>query len=271
MAKTSAVPGWQLAVVILTGTVVGVVAVTCLYWARTVFIPVALAIFLTFLLAPLVTRASAVRGLEAIAFGAPGRHAGGGGAGWRPMAGHRPGHQLGRRSAEVHGEYQKEGHIAASSSPRESVTSGLDKMIQDIVVAWNPKPASRDGKYKDKENDEKPPVLVAEKQPTAVVIESESPTWLARLPALLSSLLETLGGLALALVLVIFMLLSRQVTVIRGPFFRRQRRDGPQCGSYQGFLGHRQQPLVLHLPILRKPGGAARHGRPSRRPSLPRC
>jgi predicted PurR-regulated permease PerM len=48
-------PGWQLALLILTGTVVGVVVVTCLYWAQTVFIPVAAAVFLTFLLAPLVT------------------------------------------------------------------------------------------------------------------------------------------------------------------------------------------------------------------------
>ena len=55
VAKTSAVPGWQLALVILTGTVVGVVVVSCLYWAQTVFIPVALAVFLTFLLAPRVT------------------------------------------------------------------------------------------------------------------------------------------------------------------------------------------------------------------------
>ena len=53
MAKTSATPGWQLALLILTSTVVGVVVVTCLYWARTVFIPVALAVFLTVLLAPL--------------------------------------------------------------------------------------------------------------------------------------------------------------------------------------------------------------------------
>ena len=43
-----------------------------------------------------------------------------------------------------------------------------------------------------------------------MVLESESPTWLARLPALLSSLLETLGGLALSLVLVVFMLLKRE-------------------------------------------------------------
>ena len=55
MVKASAVPDWQLALLILTGTVVGVVVVTCLYWAQTIFIPVALAVFLTVLLAPLVT------------------------------------------------------------------------------------------------------------------------------------------------------------------------------------------------------------------------
>src|ERR1700693_3941944 len=55
MAKVSATPGWQRALVLLTGTVVGVVVVSCLYWAQVVFIPVALAVFLTFLLAPLVT------------------------------------------------------------------------------------------------------------------------------------------------------------------------------------------------------------------------
>jgi predicted PurR-regulated permease PerM len=55
MAKVSAAPGWQRALIVLIGTVVGVVVISCLYWAQTVFIPVALAVFLTFLLAPLVT------------------------------------------------------------------------------------------------------------------------------------------------------------------------------------------------------------------------
>jgi hypothetical protein len=55
VTKTSAIPAWQLALLILTGTVVGVIVVKCLYWALTIFIPVALAVFLTFLLAPLIT------------------------------------------------------------------------------------------------------------------------------------------------------------------------------------------------------------------------
>ena len=55
VTKTSTGAGWQRAIVTLTGTVVGVVVIVTLYWAQSVFIPVALAAFLTFLLSPLVT------------------------------------------------------------------------------------------------------------------------------------------------------------------------------------------------------------------------
>ena len=55
VTKTSAGAGWQRAVITLTGTVVGVVVIATLYWAQSVFIPVALAAFLTFLLSPFVT------------------------------------------------------------------------------------------------------------------------------------------------------------------------------------------------------------------------
>ena len=47
---------WQRAIVLLSGTVISVVAITVLYFAQSIFIPVALAIFLTFLLNPLVSR-----------------------------------------------------------------------------------------------------------------------------------------------------------------------------------------------------------------------
>ncbi len=49
MATVSATPVWQRTLIVLTSTVVGVVVVGCLYWAQTVLIPVALAVFLTFL------------------------------------------------------------------------------------------------------------------------------------------------------------------------------------------------------------------------------
>ena len=88
---------------------------------------------------------------------------------------------------------------------RGSVTSGLEKMIQEISGAWNPPTAKPGAEARGQTGRSR-----LSDKPTAVVLESESPTWLARLPALLSSLLETLGGLALALVLVVFMLLKRE-------------------------------------------------------------
>src|SRR5690242_9273672 len=56
MSKPSGGAAWQRAIVTLTGTVIGVVVIGTLYWAQAVFIPVALAGFLTFLLSPLVSR-----------------------------------------------------------------------------------------------------------------------------------------------------------------------------------------------------------------------
>ena len=56
MSKPTVGAGWQRAVVTLAGTVVGVVVIGTLYSAQSVFIPVALAVFLTFLLGPLVNR-----------------------------------------------------------------------------------------------------------------------------------------------------------------------------------------------------------------------
>lgn len=49
---------WQRALIALSATVVTAVLVALLYWARGVFIPVALAIFLAFVLSPVVTRLS---------------------------------------------------------------------------------------------------------------------------------------------------------------------------------------------------------------------
>lgn len=56
MTKGSGGSDWQRSIVLLSGTVIAVVAVTVLYWAQSIFIPVALAIFLTFLLNPVVAR-----------------------------------------------------------------------------------------------------------------------------------------------------------------------------------------------------------------------
>lgn len=202
MAKISAVPDRQLAVLILTGTVVGAVVVTCLYWARTVFIPVAMAVFLTFLLAPLITalQRRGLRRLPSVLLVVILAAAVLGGGVWLITA------QVTNLAGDVpqYTEHIKDKVKLLRHLGQGTITSGLEKMIQDITGEWNFPAGSREG-----EDGEKPAGLAPEK-PTAVVLQAESPTWLARLPAFLSSLLETLGGLALALVLVVFMLLKRE-------------------------------------------------------------
>lgn len=202
MAKTSATPGWQIALLILTGTVVGVVVVTCLYWARTVIIPVALAVFLAFLLAPLVAalQRRGLRRLPSVLLVVMLAGALLGGVVWlvtaqvTSLAGEVP-----KYTDNIKAKVKSLRHLGQGS-----VTSGLEKMIQDITGEWNLPAAGEEGEDGDK------PAVAALEKPTSVVLEPESPTWLARMPALLSSLLETLGGLALALVLVVFILLKRE-------------------------------------------------------------
>src|SRR6266487_6644638 len=50
MAAHRSMMAWQRALIVLSGTLVGVVMVVCLYLARAICIPVALAIFLSFVL-----------------------------------------------------------------------------------------------------------------------------------------------------------------------------------------------------------------------------
>lgn len=54
VARVHPVPMWQRAVILLSGTVVGLVIVLGLQWGRPVLIPIALAVLLTFLLNPIV-------------------------------------------------------------------------------------------------------------------------------------------------------------------------------------------------------------------------
>lgn len=55
MSRKAFTPTWQRALLVLTGTFVVVVVIAALYWGRAIFIPLALAIFLTFVLSPLAT------------------------------------------------------------------------------------------------------------------------------------------------------------------------------------------------------------------------
>ncbi|MHB1426506.1 MAG: AI-2E family transporter [Gemmataceae bacterium] len=202
MAKTSVAPGWQRALIALTGTVVGVVVVSCLYWAQRVFIPVALAVFLAFLLAPLVSflqrrhlgrtlSVAVVVLLAALLLS---------GFVWvftievRSIVSELP----------KYTENIKEKIRSFREMGEGSATERLKTMIQDISREWKSQPASTDGGAVDS------PAAGVPDKPPAVVMEADSSPWLSWLSALLSPVMESLGSLALALVLVVFMLLKRE-------------------------------------------------------------
>ena len=149
------------------------VVVTCLYWAQTVFIPVALAVFLTVLLAPLVTalQRRGLRRLPSVLLVVMLAAAVLGGGVWlvtaqvTSLAGEVP-----KYTENIKAKVKSLRHLGQGS-----VTSGLEKMINEITREWNLPAASQEGKHRDK------PAVAASEKPTAVVLEPESSTWLARI------------------------------------------------------------------------------------------
>lgn len=194
MAKVSAAPGWQRSLVVLTGTVVGVVVVSCLYWAQIVFVPIALAVFLTFLLAPLVTilqrrhlgrlpSVILVVVLAALVLG---------GVVWLVTV------EVASLSENFPTYTENiQGRIRSlRQEGKGSIIEQLEMMIQVLSSEWETPPAGSGA--------------VAPATPSAVMIQPHRSPWLSGLTALLWPIVETLGGLALALVLAVFMLLKRE-------------------------------------------------------------
>jgi predicted PurR-regulated permease PerM len=203
VATVSTTPVWQRSLVVLTGTVLSGVVVGCLYWAQTVFIPVALAVFLTFLLAPLVSlvqqrglrRTPAVILVVLLASLVLLSFVGLVMIEVRSVAGDLP-------------QYTKniKGKIKSFEEMAEG-TAGIGKIIKDVTTQWNLEPVQP-----NEREAEKPavPANISPEKISTVIIQPESSAWLSRLPSLLVPVAEVLGGLGLALVLVVFMLLHRE-------------------------------------------------------------
>lgn len=202
MAKVSAVPSWQRALIVLSGTVVSVVVIAALYWAQVVFIPLALAVFLAFLLNPTV-RFLQHRGVGRIPSVILVVLLAGlflGGLGW--VGAHQVAGLLDEfpdYTANIKRKTESLQEWGAGSGP-------LSEMIDDIARQLKRKPVDAD--------EPTPNRVPAGMQPTGhpapVVLQPESPGWLGRLPHYVGPALETLGSLALALVLAVFMLLKRE-------------------------------------------------------------
>lgn len=207
MAKASAVPQWQRALVALSATVIGVVVVGVLYWAQVVFIPLALAVFLAFLLNPLM-RVLQRRGLGRIASVIVVVLLAAlllGGLGWLvtwQMTGLLA--KLPDYTTNIHGKIQSLREMGSGSER-------LEKMIEEVGGAWTSKLPVKEGDAPDKPLAE---TVLSAGQPPAAVLQPQSLPWLGRLWGYFGSAAETVGGLALglglALVLVVFMLLKRE-------------------------------------------------------------
>ncbi|MBI5091872.1 MAG: AI-2E family transporter [Candidatus Hydrogenedentes bacterium] len=216
MAKLSLAPVCPGTLTILTSAIVGVVLIGALYWAQTVFIPVALAVFLAFLLAPIVTalqrwrlgrRPSVVVVvlLAALVLG---------GVVWMVKVeltnlahelptytqniqdkvkylrqlGHGVGmERLGKLTADIAEEWEK---TLSNSTGEETVS-------QDGVLPAVPEKSST-------------AAAPLESSVPALLTHSASPTWPSRLMDFFSPVMPSLGSLGLALVLVVFMLLERE-------------------------------------------------------------
>ena len=202
MTKGSPLAPWQRSIVLLSGTVVTVVAVSVLYWAQSIFIPVALAIFLTFLLNPFVTRLRSwgVRRTPAVFLTVSATALVLGLTCWIVTA------QISSLLRELPEHTDTVKAKVKSLKTLVGGSSRLARMVEEINTELSGSQAapSSDTTHSD-EKDAQPPV-----QSRAVLVESRSPVWLMRISAFLSPLMEGLGELALAIVLVIFMLEQRE-------------------------------------------------------------
>src|SRR5581483_7789036 len=173
MTKSSAVPPWQRAQVAIAATLIGVVVVSALYWAQVVFIPLALAIFLAFLLNPLVRvlqrrglgRVSSVMVvvlLAALLLAGIGSL-----VAWQvtDLVSKLPDY-----STNIQGKVHSLRELGSGSKR-------LEKMIDDVGAAWSSKPP-----VKEDAPSEPPGVPAAPAGPPAVVMQPQSIPWLGQLP-----------------------------------------------------------------------------------------
>lgn len=205
MAKASPSATWERALVVLTRTVVSVVVVACLFWAQAILVPVALAIYLTFLLSPLVNALQRYRlgripsvlmavVLVALVIG---------GIGWAVTS---------QVTSLLQGLPKYTDNIKAKIETLRAASHGsawgkIDQMVREIEGELTAKPAAGDAAQR---RGESPATIPALEKPTTVEPRPETPAWVGRLPSLLTSAAEFLGACALTIVLVVFMLLKRE-------------------------------------------------------------
>ncbi|MDY3554585.1 AI-2E family transporter [Gemmata sp. JC717] len=179
---------WQRALVALAATVVGAALVAVLFWARSIFIPVTLAIFFAFVLSPVVNR------LQRRGVGRPAAVILT--VGLLGLTGLGIGTIIAQQITRV---------AETSAEKRESITQKLTSVKQWITGSGE----SKFGKLVDDVED-----VFASAKPVsstnAVVVEQASPSMAAQWSGILSPAAEILGQAAFTFILTVFMLLKRE-------------------------------------------------------------
>lgn len=179
---------WQRAQIVLAGTVVAAVTIGLLYWARSICIPVALAVFLTFVFSPVVAwfqrrglgRTPAVLlvvGLGVLTTGSLGAVIA------SEMASLST--TLPDRQEAIVGKIRQ-----AKTAILGNGDSRFTKLIEEVTGILTPTPKPGDA----------PPV----------VVQSTGPGWIGQLESFASPAIEVVGQAAFAFLLTVFMLLKRE-------------------------------------------------------------
>jgi len=182
---------WQRAQIVIAGTVTAAATIGLLYWARSIFIPVALAVFLTFVFSPVVSwfeRRGIGRTLSVLLVVGLGLLVTGG-------LGAILVTQLGALSSALP---ERRVEIVRKLTDLKVKVMGngdsaFGKMAEEIVEVFAPKPPSQQPG-----------------EPPAVVVQTAGPSWLGQLESFATPALEILGQSAFAFLLTVFMLIKRE-------------------------------------------------------------
>ncbi|HEX4608789.1 MAG TPA: AI-2E family transporter, partial [Urbifossiella sp.] len=190
MAQRGNAQEWQRALVVLSSTVVAAITISVIYWARTIFIPLALAIFLTFVFSPVVawvqrrkvgrtTAVLLVVGLGIVITG---------GLGAVITS------QLASLSSAL--PDRKATIIAKITQAKDAIfgsgDSPFSQLIDEVSNVLAPKPPS------------------AQQDAPQIVVQTPGPGWIGQLESFASPALELVGQGAFAFLLTVFMLLKRE-------------------------------------------------------------